>query len=852
MRRPVGSLLFAVLSAWLVLMGGASEPESLEQLRKDTRIYHKQFMEHMEASLAKLNESLYDWREQGRPHSHLGALASHSVEVLTNLEDLVSSDASELHRRKLHQIYDEASRQAAEERLAGVTAEAEARYEEAIQLLQSAAATAIQNNTEDLMAQFAEKLRANGVVSTGKIISDQLQALQLADNVAEKIRGLVPEFNSSADRGLGDVLSGGLSGLGDGIGNLFGGSLLNRLRKGRGEAPAPEMAAPAPEVQEDLNVELANEDDILLVSTENPNSALIGQPVQVSSSVSVTPLQRDSEDNAASEIARNTNEANNPVLGEEVSRADFYQEINDVFDRFDGESGLSGQANTQRRALRSTDESSIDADAIISGVESSLETLRSMRERRIAVSKEMTEAIKARAADARQRFKDMVSGISHSSPPGRRLQQFNAAVDEQQKSAEDGFLIFPGEPEGPFSDRTKSDEGGDKIIDEDSAVMEEAPVKEAPVKEAPVTEEPVKEAPVKEAPVTEEPVKEAPVKEVSTEEPVDESSSAIEDPPMPDDDQPIIVMPMMPIVSQEINFVFIPMDAEALIKSVAEVLMSTMAQAAVPMMPADEYIFFEVDLGLFDAYDASYELPDGTAPIGFGPVEIQASSNYHEPVSATQRRRRLKSSVQSMTNLLEDSYDLELYLYDPTWFNSASKLMLDGDSDQDIAELSLAIRFGGPEDLGGLPPDVLLFLAESEAIMDAMMSGMMTPSYSVFDASADQAKAHADNENLADTIVHKLQSAYGAYGAYGQPARAQGLYSSDPRGYSTSDFDLKWLGVMFGAVGIVLIIAIGAITAFQSRAQTPPGYVVIEDIRAIQPQHQAPSKSTRKTSNLPA
>ena len=57
---------------------------------------------------------------------------------------------------------------------------------------------------------------------------------------------------------------------------------------------------------------------------------------------------------------------------------------------------------------------------------------------------------------------------------------------------------------------------------------------------------------------------------------------------------------------------------------------------------------------------------------------------------------------------------------------------------------------------------------------------------------------------------------------------------------------------MFGAIGIVLIVAIGAITAFHGRSQAShPGYVVIEDIRAVQPQ-QAGKHPSRKTSNLPA
>ena len=772
-----------LLAGFLVLGVAAKvpEPPSLEQLRADAKMYHNQFMEHLEASMSKLNESLYDWREQGRPHAHLGALASHSVDVLTNLEDLVSSEATGVHQRKLNQIYDDASRQAAEERLAGVTAEAEARYSEAVVLLQSAAASAIQNTTEDLVARLAEKLRGDGVVSTGKVLSEQLQALRLADTVAENIRGLVPEFEGDASRGLGDVLSGGLSGLaggiGDGLGNIFSGSLFGGFRKDKDEAPAPEMAAPAPETQTELNVDLAYDDDKLVVSTEDVDDVQTYESVEVPDGVTITPLQRDA--------AEETNAPYDPLLETPVSRFDFYQERNEVFDRFDEEIELSTQTKTQRRALQSAGASPIDVDAIIQRVESSLDALRSMRERGITVSKETAEAIKARAEAARRRFKDMAAEhVGHGVASGRRL---NQAVSD------DDFLVFPGEPMP--TERGSADSARDVVVD--SSII-----------------------------------------------------STMDSTLSPEDlEESLIVMPMMPmmpmVMSQEINFIFIPIDsavdAEELMESVADAVMSVIAESTISMITGD-FMYPDMDLSIFDAYDASYELPDGSAPLGFGPVQLETASTYREPHSATQKRRSLKSSVQSMTNLLEDSYDLEVFFYDPAWFNSASKMML---YDDEIPELSLAIRLGGPEDMGGLPPDVLMFLAESEAMIDAIMANAMMPSYSVFETSASQARAQADgNENLADTIVKKLQA---AYGAYGEPSKAQ-----DPHHYSASDLDIKWLGVMFGAIGIVLIVAIGAITAFHGRSQAShPGYVVIEDIRAVQPQ-QAGKHPSRKTSNLPA
>lgn len=793
MKRPVGTRLLGLLAGLLVVLCAASEipePQPLEQLRTDAKMYHTQFMDHLEASMARLNESLYDWREQGHPHAHLGALASHSMDVLTNLDNLASSEVpgasgpQRRQRRNLSQIYDEASRQVAEERLAGVTAEAEARYAEAVDLLQSAAASAIQNNTEDLMARLADKLRAGGVVSTGKIVSEQLQTLQLADTVAESIRGLVPEFDGAASKGLGDVLSGGLSGLtegiSDGLSNIFGGSLFGRFREE--EPPAPGMAAPAPEDQAGLTVDLAYDDDKLVVSTGVADAAEIYERVEAPDGVTVTPLNR--------EAGEGTNAPYDPLLDDTVSRSDFYKERNEVFDRFDDEVELSAQAKTQRRSLQSARESPINVDAIIQRVDSSLEAMRAMRERGIAVSKETTEAIKARLAAARTRFKDMTSEyVGQGIVSGRRLSQTVSGDDD------DDFLVFPGESVPTARDLIGS--GRDKIIDGDSQ---------------------------------------------------DESStvSAMDSPRSPEDsDNSIAFIPIMPMaMSQEINFVFIPVDgatdAEELMEFVANTVMSVIAEATMSMITGD-FMYPGMDLAVFDAYDPSYELPDGTAPLGFGPVQLETATTYHEPHSATQKRRRLKSSAQSMTNLLEDSYDLEVFFYDPVWFDSASKMML---YDDEIPELSLAIRLGGPEDMGGLPPDVLMFLAESEAMMDAIMANAMMPSYSVFQASANQANAQANNDNLADAIVKKLQS---AYGAYGEPSKAQ-----DPHYYSASELDIKWLGVMFGAVGIVLIIAIGAITAFQSRAQTShPGYVVIDDIRAVQP-HQATKLSSRKTSNLPA
>lgn len=745
--------------------------------------YHEKFMAHVESSLAKLNDTLHDWKERGLAHEYIGSVAASSVDVLTHLDDLVSSPTSTTQRRHLSQIYDEASQRAAEERLASVTADAEARYAQAVTLLQDAAQKAIQNNTEDLMARLADKLRTNNVLTSGKIISDQLQALELADQVTELARGLVPEYDGGDSKGLVDSLTGAL-------GNVFDGSLINRLRPGRDTAEG--AGSPAPEVVET--------DDSVVITAKEPTPetvdgvplGAVGEPVQVSTSVTVTPLERAEGEEGkraagapAPEVAAAPKLPLDPSLNGEVSRADFYKEANEVFDRFDEEGKVSEQANVMRRSLRAARRSSIDANALIQKVESSMDALRSMRERGMAVSEDTATAIKARASAARKRLEDMK--FAH----GRHLFQ-DKVVDadsptDSMDSDNSGFLTFPGETVQSLHDRIASDPDG--IIDE-------------------------------------------------------ETVSAM--------DETLIMMPMMPMmVSQEISFVFIPIDkatdAEELIESVADVVMSTIAEASMSMFMGLE-MGEEVDLEMFDAYDASYELPDGQPPFGFGGVRMDTSSSYREPRSAIKKRRNLKSNAK-MIDLasVNDSYELELYFNDPTWFNSA--IVMDGDDD--LAELSLAIRLSGPEDMGGLPPDVLMFIAESEALMDAM-STMLMPSYKVFDAVANEAVANAQrSDNFADAIVSRLQS---TYGAYGQPARAQSLYSADPRGgvYSYSSFDFRWLGVMFGAVGIVLILAVGFITAFQNRSPAP-GYVVIEDIQSVQPSKVVTAKpANRKTSNLPA
>jgi hypothetical protein len=768
-----------VRCSYCLAHGAPGEPShTRDGVRKDMRDYHDQFMAHVETSLSRLNDSLHDWKDHGLSHLRLGEVAKHGVEVLNTLESAVSSAAMDglSSRRRLHQIYDEASQAAAAERLAGAQAKAEGRLQEAMELLQDAAYKAVQNNTEDLVATLAERLTQNNIVSPGKAISDQLRSLELVSQVEELARGIVPEFN------------GGM--------NLFDGSLLNRLRPNRQDKnDGGQTLAGAQDPPEDV------EDDVVVSDSDGDiafNSTMdgpLGVPIQVSENVQVTPLQREGDGSA--DDAQYV-----PLLDNEDTRADFYKEKNDVFDRFDDQA--SGQGIVARRALLSgAGTLSIDADALIQRVDSSLEAFRAMKSRGITVSKETADAVKLRATEARERYQSIVSDAVQGK--GRRLSSADSAgslakdarsdvivtsldvdtfvdsVAGEGDQGDDGYLTFPGEPIVSEFDRIRKEADG--VVDGDEG-------------------------------------------------------------PNMDYTSMFPMMPFMPVgmMSQEINFVFVPLanatDAEELVQSVVDTVIATLAESSMmPMMP------YDFDTAMFDAYDPDQEVADSAATRGvLGPLDPYSGiSSYKEVESASQRRRRrLKSSVQSMNNLMDDLYEIEVYVYDPVWFSTAhaSHLVENAEEEDDVMAISLAIRLAGPEDLGGLPPDVLRFIAESDALMEEFM-----PRLPMFDAPALSRQQPSSSDAIADKIVQKLKS------TYMQPSSSQGMYG---REYLGSEFDLRWLGVMFGAVGIVLIVAIGSITAIQSKNKTPPGYVILEDIQGAKVISQSKPAAGRRTSNLPA
>ena len=326
-----------------------------------------------------------------------------------------------------------------------------------------------------------------------------------------------------------------------------------------------------------------------------------------------------------------------------------------------------------------------------------------------------------------------------------------------------------------------------------------------------------------------------------------------------------------PVIMETTTFVFIPVanttDAQELIDQILSVIMSSMAEAAVPL-----------DLGMFDEY------PFDTNP---APESERALSwnSYHEKTSAVQRRRKLHSSMgQDIANHgleFDDSYELTVYVYDPVWFRDAQdqKLISSIESQaesksalnagDDSFQISLAIRMSSPEELGGLSEDMIQFLGVEDiptiesmyqSLLDSEWDATRTmnvmPRFSVFNypqkmydgimAAPESRQAtvkQASNEGLADVIVQKLQN------SLYRPAEASS--HADP-------FDLRWLGVMFGIVGIVMVFVMGSITAFRRGGSS--GYMIIDDgnvtipstVAVVAQQQSATKSANRKVSNLPA
>ena len=330
-----------------------------------------------------------------------------------------------------------------------------------------------------------------------------------------------------------------------------------------------------------------------------------------------------------------------------------------------------------------------------------------------------------------------------------------------------------------------------------------------------------------------------------------------------------------PMIMETTTFVFIPVsnttDAEELINQILGVIMASMAEAVVPL-----------DLGMFDEYPLDVNSsPESEHTASWTP--------YYEKPTALQRRRKLHSTMgQDISNhglQFDDSDELTFYVYDPIWFKDAqdkniiSSIEIEENSDvfdggDDSFQISMAIRMSSPEELGGLSDEMIRFLGaedissiesmyqpilDSEWDFATIVDQVMMPRFSLFnypqhmldgimaapENHRSNIKQAVNNEGLADVIVQKLQN------SLYRPSEPSHQAQSDP-------FDIRWFGVMFGFVGIVMIFVMGSITAFRRGSS---GYTIIEDGEAMakvpssavitSKKEQQPS-TNRKVSNLPA
>lgn len=484
--------------------------------------------------------------------------------------------------------------------------------------------------------------------------------------------------------------------------------------------------------------------------------------------------------------------SNQAPLAENLTPFDFYKEKSAVFDRFDDTLPAVPQGSEGPLMRRRLSEAS-NADKkqeIIKNVEASLEAIRSLRESHLALTKESVENIRKAAEHSRSSYAKLVQESVNKSSR-RRLYQ-DTVIDSGDSDAEE-FLTFPGESYSDDLSRLAA-KSPDEVIDyEDPVILETTTIYLIPVSNT--------------------------------------------------------------------------TDAEELIDQIVRIIMASMAEAAVP-----------VDLGMFDAY------PPATNPDMPPEMEHNASwMPYYEKTSAVKRRRRLNSMMgQDISNHgleFDDSYDLTVYVYDPVWFrdaqdkkilssfgNEEDQYSLTGDDDS--FQISMAIRMSSPEEFGGLSDEMIQFLGlEDVSTIENMyqkiinsewdtgrnVDQFMLPRYSLFnyppkallDGIVSAPENHhtvkqESNEGLADIIVQKLQNS---------------LYRpSDGTMSNSVTIDLRWFGVMFGVVGIVMMIVMGAITAFRRGSS---GYHILEEreVNAVSPiarPAQQPASKPRKVSNLPA
>ena len=95
MRKTTMQRFAALCVALLVVLVASTMGSHGAQSELSRDHHHRdKLMARMESSLAKLNDTLHDWKDRGMANSHLGAVAARSADVITKLDDLVDAGPS--------------------------------------------------------------------------------------------------------------------------------------------------------------------------------------------------------------------------------------------------------------------------------------------------------------------------------------------------------------------------------------------------------------------------------------------------------------------------------------------------------------------------------------------------------------------------------------------------------------------------------------------------------------------------------------------------------------------------------------------------------------------------------------
>lgn len=179
--------------------------------KSDVHDYHDAFMRHMENSLSRLNDTLYNWRNHGgrKFEEYLSEASKHSVDALSHLEKVVGTghriSKHGSGRRRLRQIYDDTSKQEAQKRLEESKVEAESKIENAVRLIQNAAQSALQTSTADLLNSLTDRSALTDIASSGKKISEQIEQYRKIAEFFDRSKGLFSGFIGGAE-GSGELV----------------------------------------------------------------------------------------------------------------------------------------------------------------------------------------------------------------------------------------------------------------------------------------------------------------------------------------------------------------------------------------------------------------------------------------------------------------------------------------------------------------------------------------------------------------------------------------------------------------------------------------------------------------------